>query len=201
VFSAGGACAGGWALALPVPLLSQRALIHTSTHNNSLSVVNLCFCCTRRQQLTYQFSAIAATTGVSGAAVLAVYYKFVFAAALSGSDGSVPWLDMAGTLALVVGGVAGMEMWARWAHRALWHDFAPGWGLHKSHHEPRTGPFEVGGLVWWTAPNPDLPLVAVPLESLPPHPTPHPVTPNTTLKTQNRILNSPALHRPMMCTH
>lgn len=79
--------------------------------------------------------------------MLAVYYKFVFAAALSGSDGSVPWLDMAGTLALVVGGVAGMEMWARWAHRALWHDFAPGWGLHKSHHEPRTGPFEVRGLV------------------------------------------------------
>jgi hypothetical protein len=50
---------------------------------------------------------------------------------------------MCGTLALVVGGVVGMEMWARWAHRALWHDFAPGWALHKSHHEPRIGPFEV----------------------------------------------------------
>lgn len=35
-----------------------------------------------------------------------------------------------------------MEMWARWAHRALWHDFQPGWALHKSHHEPRVGPFE-----------------------------------------------------------
>lgn len=33
----------------------------------------------------------------------------------------------------------------------------------------------------WTAPNPDLPLVAVPLELLPPHPSPHPVAPNTTL--------------------
>jgi beta-carotene 3-hydroxylase len=49
---------------------------------------------------------------------------------------------MACTLALVFGGVVGMEMYARWAHRALWHDFAPGWALHKSHHEPRTGPFE-----------------------------------------------------------
>ena len=37
---------------------------------------------------------------------------------------------------------AGMEMWARWAHKALWHEFVPGWALHKSHHEPRTGPFE-----------------------------------------------------------
>ena len=35
-----------------------------------------------------------------------------------------------------------MEAWARWAHKALWHDFAPGWGLHKSHHELRVGPFE-----------------------------------------------------------
>jgi hypothetical protein len=38
-----------------------------------------------------------------------------------------------------------MELWARWAHKALWHDFQPGWALHKSHHEPRLGPFEVGG--------------------------------------------------------
>ena len=45
--------------------------------------------------------------------------------------------------ALVGGGVFGMEMWARWAHKALWHDFEPGWSLHKSHHEPRVGPFEV----------------------------------------------------------
>ena len=39
-------------------------------------------------------------------------------------------------------GQVGMEMWARYAHKALWHDFAPGWALHKSHHVPRTGPFE-----------------------------------------------------------
>ena len=35
-----------------------------------------------------------------------------------------------------------MEMWARWAHKALWHDFAPGWALHESHHRLRVGPFE-----------------------------------------------------------
>ena len=43
---------------------------------------------------------------------------------------------------LALGGVVGMEMWARWAHRVLWHDAPGGWALHKSHHEPRTGPFE-----------------------------------------------------------
>jgi beta-carotene 3-hydroxylase len=85
-------------------------------------------------------SAIAATTGVSALAILATYYKFSY---MTGPDSPFPWLDMAGTLALVVGGVAGMEMWARWAHKVLWHDFQPGWALHKSHHVPRVGPFEV----------------------------------------------------------
>eukprot|EP00879_Flechtneria_rotunda_P018439 GHRR01019342.1.p1 GENE.GHRR01019342.1~~GHRR01019342.1.p1 ORF type:complete len:300 (+),score=73.74 GHRR01019342.1:302-1201(+) len=94
----------------------------------------------RRQQLTYKVSAIAAASGVSALAVLATYYKFSHH--LTGLEAAFPWKDMIGTLALVVGGVVGMEMWARWAHRALWHDFQPGWALHKSHHEPRIGPFE-----------------------------------------------------------
>lgn len=38
---------------------------------------------------------------------------------------------------------AGMEMYARWAHKHIWHDMEAAWALHKSHHEPRTGPFEV----------------------------------------------------------
>jgi len=40
----------------------------------------------------------------------------------------------------------GMEMWARWAHKALWHDFQPGWSLHASHHAPRLGPFEANDI-------------------------------------------------------
>ena len=40
----------------------------------------------------------------------------------------------------------GMEMYARWAHRVLWHDFEPGWRIHASHHAPRTGPFEENDL-------------------------------------------------------
>ena len=42
----------------------------------------------------------------------------------------------------MVRGQVGMEMWARYAHKALWHDFEPGWRLHKSHHVPRLGAFE-----------------------------------------------------------
>ncbi len=40
----------------------------------------------------------------------------------------------------------GMEMYARFAHKSLWHEFAPGWALHKSHHEPRVGPFEANDI-------------------------------------------------------
>jgi len=146
----------------------------------------------RREQLTYQASAVAASLGVGALAVVATWYRF----AMHTQDGAdYPWwadgvlrctgcsfqvsstrfcdhhhsnlqpltdhpchlpppplppqkkienrLDMGCTLALVIGGAVGMEMYARWAHKALWHDFAPGWALHRSHHEPRTGPFEV----------------------------------------------------------
>lgn len=57
-------------------------------------------------------------------------------------DDALPLLDMAATCLLVGGGVVFMEFWARWAHKTLWHDYQPGWALHKSHHEPRLGPFE-----------------------------------------------------------
>jgi beta-carotene 3-hydroxylase len=39
-----------------------------------------------------------------------------------------------------------MEMYARWAHKALWHDFQPGWAIHESHHQPRIGPFEANDI-------------------------------------------------------
>jgi hypothetical protein len=37
-------------------------------------------------------------------------------------------------------------MWARWAHKALWHENEAGWSLHKSHHVPRVGPFEANDI-------------------------------------------------------
>lgn len=138
--------------ASPQPQISPPCWLVLSLNTPRLSshpLLNNVYCYVpnpRRQQLTYQASAIAATTGVGALAILATYYKFVYhmGGSSDAAAAAFPWADMAGTLALVVGGVVGMEMWARWAHKALWHDFQPGWALHKSHHEPRIGPFEVG---------------------------------------------------------
>lgn len=57
-------------------------------------------------------------------------------------NGEFPWVEFFSTLLLIGGGAVGMEFWAQWAHKELWHDNELGWALHKSHHEPRIGPFE-----------------------------------------------------------
>ncbi|PNW83929.1 hypothetical protein CHLRE_04g215050v5 [Chlamydomonas reinhardtii] len=96
-----------------------------------------------QEAATYKFSAIAATVLVLSIAVVATYYRFAWHFA---EDGDLPVDEMAATLLLVFGGMFGMEMYARFAHKVLWHDFEPGWALHKSHHEPRTGPFELNDI-------------------------------------------------------
>nr|UAW09502.1 beta-carotene hydroxylase [Haematococcus lacustris] len=97
----------------------------------------------KREQLTYQAAAIAASVGISSLAILATYTRFSMHIT---SDGEMPWSDLLGTLSLVAGGAFGMEMYARYAHKALWHESPLGWLLHKSHHTPRTGPFEANDL-------------------------------------------------------
>lgn len=52
----------------------------------------------------------------------------------STGDGYVQWM-LAGCLQV------GMELWSRWVHKTLWH--APMWQIHKSHHRPREGAFEL----------------------------------------------------------
>jgi beta-carotene 3-hydroxylase len=96
-----------------------------------------------REQSSYQVAALAATTLIGALAVGATYVRF--ARHLDLGD-PFPWLELASTLFLVFGGIVGMEMYARWAHRHVWHDMAAGWALHKSHHEPRTGPFEANDI-------------------------------------------------------
>ncbi|KAJ9506738.1 hypothetical protein QJQ45_006012 [Haematococcus lacustris] len=97
----------------------------------------------KREQLSYQAAAIAASIGVSGIAIFATYLRFAMHMTVGGA---VPWVEVAGTLLLVVGGALGMEMYARYAHKAIWHESPLGWLLHKSHHTPRTGPFEANDL-------------------------------------------------------
>ena len=51
-----------------------------------------------------------------------------------------PWLG----ILLFVGTVAAMEVFAYGAHRWVMH--GPGWFLHRSHHVPRAGAFELNDL-------------------------------------------------------
>jgi beta-carotene 3-hydroxylase len=93
----------------------------------------------QREQMVYKVSAIAASLGVTSLAVAAVWLRFHWHME---AGGDFPWAEAAATLLLTIGGAIGMELWAQFAHKALWHDFEPGWKLHKSHHVPRLGPFE-----------------------------------------------------------
>eukprot|EP00249_Psilotum_nudum_P006950 c20187_g1_i1 orf=602-1600(-) len=89
------------------------------------------------ERSTYLWAAIASTVGVTFLAAGAVYYRFAWQM----QGGEVSAAEMFGTFTLAVGAVVGMEFWARWAHRALWHGSL--WNMHKSHHLPRDGPFEL----------------------------------------------------------
>nr|GLL38916.1 beta-carotene hydroxylase 2, chloroplastic [Ipomoea trifida] len=91
----------------------------------------------RSERFTYLVAAVMSSLGITSMAVLAVYYRFAWQM----EGGEVPYTEMFGTFALSVGAAVGMEFWARWAHRALWH--ASLWHMHESHHKPREGPFEL----------------------------------------------------------
>ncbi|KAL7108346.1 hypothetical protein ACP275_06G106900 [Erythranthe tilingii] len=91
----------------------------------------------RSERFTYLVAAVMSTLGITSMAVMAVYYRFAWQM----EGGEVPFVEMFGTFALSVGAAVGMEFWARWAHKALWH--ASLWHMHESHHKPREGPFEL----------------------------------------------------------
>ena len=55
-----------------------------------------------REQMTYQFSALAATLGVGALAVVATYLRFEWHME---EDGDIPWIEVLATLSLVAGGV------------------------------------------------------------------------------------------------
>ncbi|KAK8266728.1 hypothetical protein V6Z12_D12G265300 [Gossypium hirsutum] len=58
-------------------------------------------------------------------AIMAVHCRFSWQM----EGGEFQLLEMFGTFALSVGAAVGMEYWARWAHRALWH--ASLWHMHE----------------------------------------------------------------------
>ncbi|KAJ9164221.1 hypothetical protein P3X46_023823 [Hevea brasiliensis] len=91
----------------------------------------------RSERFTYLVAAVMSSFGITSMAIMACYYRFYWQM----EGGEVPLLEMFGTFSLSVGAAVGMEFWARWAHRALWH--ASLWHMHESHHRPREGPFEL----------------------------------------------------------
>ncbi|XP_061358651.1 beta-carotene hydroxylase 2, chloroplastic-like [Gastrolobium bilobum] len=91
----------------------------------------------KSERFTYLVAAVMSSLGITSMAVLSVYYRFSWQM----EGGEIPWSEMFGTFALSFGAAVGMEFWARWAHKALWH--ASLWHMHESHHRPREGPFEL----------------------------------------------------------
>jgi beta-carotene 3-hydroxylase len=74
-------------------------------------------------------------------------------------SGAFPWSELFAQLALIAGAAIGMEFYARYAHKFLWHDSLwtmelksrkewnrPIWMLHESHHLPREGQFEANDI-------------------------------------------------------
>ncbi|KAF7149452.1 hypothetical protein RHSIM_Rhsim03G0191100 [Rhododendron simsii] len=74
----------------------------------------------KSERFTYLVAAVMSSLGITSMAVMAVYYRFAWQMEV------------------------GMEFWARWAHKALWH--ASLWHMHESHHKPREGPFELNDI-------------------------------------------------------
>ncbi|XP_077248160.1 beta-carotene hydroxylase 2, chloroplastic-like isoform X2 [Tasmannia lanceolata] len=79
----------------------------------------------KSERFTYLVAAIMSSFGISSMAIAAVYYRF----SCQFEGGEIPVSEMFGTFALSVGAAVGMEFWARWAHRALWH--ASLWQMHE----------------------------------------------------------------------
>uniref|UniRef100_A0A6N2KVF8 beta-carotene 3-hydroxylase n=1 Tax=Salix viminalis TaxID=40686 RepID=A0A6N2KVF8_SALVM len=120
------------------------------------------------ERYTYLVAAILSSVGITSMAAMAVHYRFLWK--MEGGvvpllemfgtfavRGSCEYLKDQILLLLEEGKFkkkkcdeaflvssslqVGMEFWARWAHRALWH--ASLWHMHKSHHRPRNVPFEL----------------------------------------------------------
>ncbi|KAK6925864.1 Fatty acid hydroxylase [Dillenia turbinata] len=121
------------------PIQNQSDQSSNSISNEQISATRVAERLARKksERFTYLVAAVMSSFGITSMAVMAVYYRFYWQ--MEGGD--IPVSEMLGTFSLSVGAAVGMEFWARWAHRALWH--ASLWHMHESHHRPREGPFEL----------------------------------------------------------
>lgn len=105
---------------------------------------------------TYEWTAWVSTCGVVSIAITATYLRLLREVS---DTGAFPWSELFAQLALIAGAAVGMEFYARYAHKFLWHDSLwsmpmksrkewnrPIWLLHESHHLPREGAFEANDI-------------------------------------------------------
>ena len=96
------------------------------------------------------------TCGVTSIAITATYLRLLREVT---DTGAFPWAELFAQLALCAGAAVGMEFYARYAHKYLWHESLwtmpvkqrkewnrPIWLLHESHHLPREGAFEANDI-------------------------------------------------------
>lgn len=95
----------------------------------------------QREKATYQIAAVAASSFIVASAIVATYFRIKVH--MESSHEIFPYLDLLTTCLLAVGGMVGMEMYARVVHRFAWHENEVGWKIHESHHMPRKGAFEL----------------------------------------------------------
>mmetsp|Transcript_5816 Transcript_5816/g.10653 ORF Transcript_5816/g.10653 Transcript_5816/m.10653 type:complete len:375 (+) Transcript_5816:356-1480(+) len=96
-----------------------------------------------RERRTYRFLAVSSALLMFGLASGATWIRFFIT---DSNDGVFSLTDFYGTLSCTLGAVFGMEFYARYAHRYLWHENEEWFDgllvkLHDSHHRPRTE--------WW----------------------------------------------------
>ena len=68
---------------------------------------------------SYEWSAWVSTCGVTSIAITATYLRLLREVS---EAGGFPWAELFAQLALVAGAAVGMEYYARYAHKYLWHE-------------------------------------------------------------------------------
>jgi len=109
----------------------------------------------------YEWAALISSCGVTSIAITATYFRLLRSYNLMDDGGAsvFPTAELFAQLALIAGAAVGMEFYARFAHKYLWHDvwwsmpmkYRKDWNrkiwlLHESHHLPREGAFEANDI-------------------------------------------------------
>ena len=106
----------------------------------------------------YEWAAWVSSCGITSIAITATYFRLLRDYNLM-DESAFPTAELFAQLALIAGAAVGMEFYARFAHKYLWHDvwwsmpmkYRKDWNrriwlLHESHHLPREGAFEANDI-------------------------------------------------------